>query len=95
MMNEFKVGGYAISTAGHDFGSYYVILQITGEYVYLVDGRIRTLDRPKKKKMKHISVPQPLDQDLADKVNQKRVKNEEIKRAIKLLLDSKSKKEAN
>ena len=93
MMNEFKVGGYVLSTAGHDRGEYYVILQLDDEYAYLVDGRIRTLNRPKKKKQKHITALVETDQVLIEKVIQQTVKNEEIKRAIKLLKYSKSNKE--
>jgi len=93
MMNEFLVGGFVLSTAGHDSGQYYVILQIVGEYAYLVDGKIRTLNRPKKKKQKHITVLEETDQALIEKIIQQTVKNEEIKRAIRLLYYSKSNKE--
>ena len=85
MMNEFEIGGFAVSAAGHDSGKYYVIFQIQNEYVYLVDGRIRTVNRPKKKKMMHIQMLGQSDQTLADKVKSQTVRNEEIKRAIKLL----------
>lgn len=85
MMNEFTIGGFAIPMAGHDTGKYYVIFQMDSEYIYLVDGRIRTLDRPKKKKKMHVKMLTQMDQNLAAKVNDQSVKNEEIKRAIKLL----------
>ena len=84
-MNEFIVGSFVIATAGHDSGKYYVIFETDHEYVYLVDGRIRTLDRPKKKKEIHVRMLSEIDQSLADKVKCKTVRNEEIKRAIKLL----------
>lgn len=84
-MDEFKIGGYAVATAGHDFGKCYVIFFEDKEYVYLVDGRLRTIDRPKKKKKKHVKVLAGFDPVLADQVCKKSVKNEEIKRAIKLL----------
>ena len=93
MMNEFLVGGFVLSTAGHDSGQYYVILRSVGEYAYLVDGKIRTLNRPKKKKRKHITVLEETDQALIEKIIQQTVKNEEIKRAIRLLYYSKSNKE--
>lgn len=87
MINTFTIGGYVESVAGHDSGKYYVILQIDGEYVYLVDGKIRTLDRPKKKKTKHVRALSEYDQELAEKVTSGKVRDEEIKRAIKLLKD--------
>ena len=42
----------AISKAGHDKGQMYVILKEEGEYLYLVDGKTRGVDNPKKKKEK-------------------------------------------
>lgn len=84
-MKEFVIGRYALSKAGHDLGKLYVIIQVDCEYVYLVDGKIRTLESPKKKKMKHVSIYHDYNQILTEKINNKTVKNEEIKRAIKLL----------
>jgi ribosomal protein L14E/L6E/L27E len=92
-MDEFIIGGFVVSHAGHDSGKCYVINQIENEYVYLVDGRIRTLDRPKKKKKLHVQILLEQNQDLADKVRANTVKNEEIKRAIKLLRYKNSDKE--
>jgi ribosomal protein L14E/L6E/L27E len=93
MMNEFEIGAYAVSTAGHDSGKYYVIYQMDSEYVYLVDGKIRTLNRPKKKKMMHVQMLEESNRNLADKVKNNTVINEEIKRAIKMLQYGNSSKE--
>lgn len=84
-MDEFLIGGFAVSLAGHDSGKCYVINQVDHEYVYLVDGRIRTLDRPKKKKKIHVQILLEQNQNLAEKVRANAVKNEEIKRAVRLL----------
>ena len=43
------VGMLAKSKAGHDKENIYVIFQEDDAYVYLVDGKIRTTDKPKKK----------------------------------------------
>ncbi len=43
------------SRAGRDRGRAFVILKLLDEdYVLLVDGRLRTLERPKKKKRRHL-----------------------------------------
>ena len=55
-MERFECGMLAKSKAGHDKGHVYVILNADETYVYLVDGIIRTLDKPKKKKKKHIQI---------------------------------------
>lgn len=87
------IGRFAISKAGRDTGKCYVIINAHNEYVYLVDGNIRTLDYPKKKNMKHIIKLKYTDQKLAEAIRNKSVKNEEIKRALKLLQIELSKKE--
>lgn len=46
----------ARSKAGHDMGKVYVIMDVDDAYVYLADGRIRTLDKLKKKKKKHVQI---------------------------------------
>ena len=55
-MDRFEIGMLAKSKAGHDKGHVYVILKADETYVYLVDGKIRTMDKPKKKKQKHVQV---------------------------------------
>ncbi|MDE6738813.1 MAG: KOW domain-containing RNA-binding protein [Lachnospiraceae bacterium] len=50
------IGMLASSKAGHDQKTIYVIIDEDDEYVYLADGRNRTVDRPKKKNRKHIQI---------------------------------------
>ncbi len=51
-----EVGMLARSKAGHDKDQIFVIIKTEQEYVYLVDGKTRTVCRPKKKKQKHIQI---------------------------------------
>jgi ribosomal protein L14E/L6E/L27E len=46
----------ARSLAGHDKGEFFVILKEIEEYVFLADGKLRTMDKPKRKKKKHIQI---------------------------------------
>lgn len=50
------VGFMAVSKAGHDRGKIYLIIREEEEYVYLVDGKSRTFENPKRKNRKHIQV---------------------------------------
>ena len=73
------VGMLAVSRAGHDRETTYVIIGEEGEYVYLADGRIRTVDRPKRKNKKHVQVIKKVQMDKpADGF-----KDLEVKRTIK------------
>lgn len=73
------VGMLAVSRAGHDRGTTYVIIRDADEYVYVADGRRRTVDSPKRKNRKHIQVIRKIQvEEPADGF-----KDLEIKRAIK------------
>jgi len=51
-----ETGMLAKSKAGHDKDKIYVIIDADPAYVYLADGKIRTVMKPKKKKRKHIQI---------------------------------------
>ncbi|MDF2474412.1 MAG: hypothetical protein K0R21_2194 [Anaerocolumna sp.] len=91
-MFEYKFGGIVTAKAGHDKGEYYVIIKSDGEYVYLADGIYKTIEKPKKKNIKHVQFTHYVDENLMMKdSNKEKIINEEIKRAIKLFKKSLSK----
>ena len=53
-MENLTIGTIVKSIAGHDKDNLFVIINVENEYVYLVDGKCRTLSKPKKKKIKHV-----------------------------------------
>lgn len=55
-MEGYSIGMMAKSLAGHDKGKVYLVSGADERYVYLVDGKYRTMDRPKRKKKKHIQI---------------------------------------
>ncbi len=77
---EFGMPGMlAVSKAGRDRGSLYVIIEEAGEYVYLDDGRNRTISRPKRKNRKHIQIIKKIRMEKP----QDGYRDLEIKRTIK------------
>lgn len=78
------VGQFVTSKAGHDINTVYVIVAEKEDFVMLSDGRLRTLDKPKLKRRKHIQPINRLVRDeLIDALNQGTATNEQIKFAIK------------
>lgn len=57
-MNRIPIepGRVVISKAGRDQGRAMVVLSLDGqEHALLADGRLRTVDKPKRKKFKHLA----------------------------------------
>lgn len=79
------VGKFAISRAGHDKEQVYVIVAKEGDFVYLCDGKYRPVQKPKKKRRKHIQIIEhTVDEELQRKLRKaEMVTNEQIKYAIK------------
>lgn len=57
---DYQPGCPAKSLAGHDKDQYYIILSVEGDWVFLADGRRRTLSKPKRKNKKHIQADKEL-----------------------------------
>lgn len=73
-MERYEIGMLARSKAGHDKGHVYVIMNVDETYVYLADGTIRTVDKLKKKKKKHVQlITQKNETDGIDDVGVKRI----------------------
>ena len=83
---ELRKGMLAISKAGHDKDCWYVVLYIEGNYAYLVNGKTKTMDAPKKKKLMHLQPVNIIPDNLQVKIeNGKQWINEDVKRALKLV----------
>lgn len=83
-MAECRIGEFAKSKAGHDKDEIFIIINIEGEYVFLVDGKSRRIEKPKMKKKKHIQVINIIDEELQKKLSDNvLIRDEDIKKAIK------------
>lgn len=82
-MVNMEPGMMARSLAGHDRNKLYIIIKTDTEYVWLVDGISRTVEKPKKKKKKHIQavlhIPEPVKRVLE---SEEPLQNEHIILAI-------------
>lgn len=80
-MIDMKTGMLAKSKAGHDKDTIYIIWKVEGAYVYLVDGVLRTTDRPKKKRKIHVQpISRQYDISEADNIRIKRIIKKYIER---------------
>lgn len=59
----------ATSLAGRDKGRVFVIVGVLDEeHVYIADGKMRKIEKPKKKKLKHLRVERITEQSIADEL---------------------------
>lgn len=79
------IGMLAASKAGHDKAEIYVIVAEDEKFVYLCDGKLKPLEKPKKKSRKHIQIIKTkVNEELQERLCKgMTVYNEEIKRMIK------------
>lgn len=79
------IGKFAISKAGHDKGQMYIIVKEECDFVFLCDGKYKTISKPKKKRKKHIQLVEcTVEETLLTKLlHQENVMDEQIKYAIK------------
>ncbi|MBP3339427.1 MAG: KOW domain-containing RNA-binding protein [Lachnospiraceae bacterium] len=70
------------SLAGHDKDCIYIIIKEEKNYVYVVDGKYKTLESPKRKNKKHIEWISSI-YNVSD-IGSDNLRNEDIRKAIKL-----------
>ncbi len=54
MQTKFDVGSVVKSTYGHDKGELFVVLSVNESNAFIVNGKSRKIEKPKKKNLKHI-----------------------------------------
>ena len=83
-VEDTRLGMFAISKAGHDKDTIYILVEEDNEYVYLADGKYKTRENPKKKNKRHIQIIKKKSDDiLKEKLIKKQpIYNEEIRKAI-------------
>lgn len=80
MESKNLVGRVIYSKAGRDKEKYYLVVGILNEeYVYISDGRLRTIQKPKKKKLKHLIFTDIVSEEIRDLIlNGENLRNSKI-----------------
>jgi large subunit ribosomal protein L14e len=81
---DITLGQVVYSRVGRDAGRKFIIFDIIDEsYVLLADGDLRRIDKPKKKKLKHLEVTSNVIVALSEKIKNKlKVTNSDIRKAL-------------
>ncbi len=81
---DYKVGQVVYSKAGRDAGKKFIIVSIPDEsYVYISDGDLRKIEKPKRKNAKHLLITEEIIKPLSEKLlKNMNVNNSEVRRAL-------------
>ena len=82
-ISDFNISDVVLSTAGRDQGELFYVVGTDPIYLMLANGKDRTLDKPKRKKRKHIQKVLRSETRVADKLrNGDKVLNSELRRDL-------------
>ena len=71
------------ATAGREQGKYFFVLETDGEYLLLADGKSRRLEKPKRKKRRHVQAAFQTESRIAEKIrNGEKVLNSELRKEL-------------
>ena len=80
---EVDKSSLVVSKAGRDQGQLFYVIDADEQYVYLADGKSRRLEKPKRKKRKHIEQIPRTESRIAEKIrNGEKVLNSELRREL-------------
>ena len=84
LSDDQYIGRVALSRAGRDAGRAFLVVEhIDRDHVGLVDGMLRYLERPKKKKLKHLNMTDAVAENIRAKLLEgKKVFDAEIRKYL-------------
>ena len=80
---EIDKSSLVVSKAGRDKGQLFYVIDTDEQYVYLADGKSRRLEKPKRKKRKHVEQVPRTESRIAEKIrNGEKVLNSELRKEL-------------
>ncbi len=73
-------GTVVISKAGRDKGNFFIVLKTEDNYAYIADGHLRRVDRPKKKKLRHLQLTNYVSERILS--SEQEITNSEVRKAL-------------
>ena len=83
---DINISDVVVSTAGRDQGDWFYVIAEDPIYLFLANGKDRTLDKPKRKKRKHVQLVLRSETRVAEKLRSgNKVLNGELRRDLAFL----------
>ena len=81
--DNIHISDVVVSTAGHDQGKFFYVIDMDETYLYLANGKDRALDKLKRKKRKHVQKVLRSETRVAEKlIRGDKVLNSELRRDL-------------
>ena len=85
-ISDIQIADVVVSTAGRDRGKLFYVIGTEPVFLELVNGKDRTLEKPKRKKRKHVDKVLRAETRVAEKLRQgDKVLNSELRRDLAYL----------
>ena len=85
-LSDIRIADVVMSTAGRDRGKLFYVIGTDPVFLDLVNGKDRTLERPKRKKRKHVDKVLRSETRVADKLRHgDKVLNSELRRNLAIV----------
>ena len=83
---DITISDVVVSTAGRDTGKWFYVIAEDQDFLFLANGKDRTLDKPKRKKRKHVQKVLRSETRVAQKLRSgDKVLNGELRRDLAFL----------
>ena len=83
---DIQISDVVISTAGRDQGEWFYVIKTDSVYLFLANGKDRTIEKPKRKKRKHVKKVLRSETRVAGKIlSGDKVLNSELRRDLAFL----------
>ncbi len=81
---NIALGQIVVSKAGRDAGKRFIVTKVVdGQFVQITDGDLRRVEKPKKKKIKHLEPTGEVAETIEEKLkNNVRLTNPEVRKAL-------------
>ena len=87
-LSDIQISDVVVTTAGRDQGALFYVIDADPLYLMLANGKDRTLDKPKRKKRKHVQKVLRSETRVAAKLaSGSKVLNSELRRDLAFLAD--------
>jgi len=88
MKSTLQIGQVVQSISGRDCKQHFIITALEENYVYLIDGKLRPLEKPKRKKNKHLQPTNIIIKEIRDKLlKQETLYDKEVRKRLAEVLN--------